>query len=298
LLWIIGAPKCGTSALFDLLGRHPDIEPSTPKETQFFLDAEYPIHGHMPRSSDADPKTYRSYWPSSRARWKLDGSPDYLYQSKIFENPPLCRPALSIVLLRPPWERVYSVFQFARLNRFAIRQEASFDQFVTASLDSARRPDTGSWTVDHAVEQSSYLPHLERWDERSWPLFPMLSSEINDTEVVRHLLHHLDVTEVALGDVESNRTAPKRSQELHRIAVRANRAVPRRARAVARTIYRKINPSLPAEPVSDRDQHALELLEAHFRDEWIETRRWVDAKRRGWGHPTAVMSPEKPDSPS
>jgi hypothetical protein len=33
---VIGAPKCGTSSLCDLLGQHPDVFMSTPKEIHFF----------------------------------------------------------------------------------------------------------------------------------------------------------------------------------------------------------------------------------------------------------------------
>ena len=33
---VVGAPKCGTTAIAELIGGHPDVEMSVPKEPHYF----------------------------------------------------------------------------------------------------------------------------------------------------------------------------------------------------------------------------------------------------------------------
>jgi len=42
-LFIVGAPKCGTSSLFDWLIQHPDVRGSSIKEPFFFTDTTHPL---------------------------------------------------------------------------------------------------------------------------------------------------------------------------------------------------------------------------------------------------------------
>lgn len=44
-LLVVGAMKCGTSALHDLLDRHPDVAMAPGKELNFFFGPEQPPHG-------------------------------------------------------------------------------------------------------------------------------------------------------------------------------------------------------------------------------------------------------------
>lgn len=67
---IIGAMKCGTTSLFQYLAQHPQIAPSTPKETHYFSRDE-----NWKRGLDF----YRSHWEwdSRSHRIALEASPSY-----------------------------------------------------------------------------------------------------------------------------------------------------------------------------------------------------------------------------
>jgi len=67
-IFIIGAAKCGTTALADLLDRHPDIELSEPKESDFFSDRVF-VRGF---------EWYEScYGRKPGANYRLDASVSY-----------------------------------------------------------------------------------------------------------------------------------------------------------------------------------------------------------------------------
>lgn len=51
-LIIAGAPKCGTTSLFDYLIRHPDIGGSSVKETHYFMDCNYPLYNSKANYDD------------------------------------------------------------------------------------------------------------------------------------------------------------------------------------------------------------------------------------------------------
>ena len=50
-LFLVGAPKCGTSALHGFLAQHPDVWMSEPKEPHFFctdVDAPFAVRDPKP----------------------------------------------------------------------------------------------------------------------------------------------------------------------------------------------------------------------------------------------------------
>jgi hypothetical protein len=72
LALVIGAMKCGTTSLFQYLGRHPDVLPSRTKQLNFFSHDEKWSRGI---------EWYRSQWPAGdpHPRWLLEASPSYTY---------------------------------------------------------------------------------------------------------------------------------------------------------------------------------------------------------------------------
>ena len=102
---IVGAQRCGTSALAAFLSRHPDIAMSTPKETHLFTRSDY--------SSDWTPEQidarYRPAFAESAARLRGEATPIYLFFPGIARELARYNPGLKlIVLLRDPVERAIS----------------------------------------------------------------------------------------------------------------------------------------------------------------------------------------------
>jgi hypothetical protein len=102
---IIGAQKCGTTFLYQLLVQHPHVKPAFAKEVHYF-DLEY-------RKGD---NWYRSHFPlqmrNSREYITGEASPYYLFHPHAPRRASAVVPnAKLIVLLRNPVDRAYSHYQ-------------------------------------------------------------------------------------------------------------------------------------------------------------------------------------------
>jgi hypothetical protein len=105
-LFIVGAPKCGTSALAEYLGEHPAIFMSEPKEPHFFA-TDMPGH-RVVTSMDA----YLEIFSNAAARHRVlfEASVFYLYSRTAIANIHAFNPdAKLIAMLRNPVDMVYSM---------------------------------------------------------------------------------------------------------------------------------------------------------------------------------------------
>lgn len=108
--FIIGAQKCGTTALYLYLCKHPDVLPARRKEIDFFNQEKLYRRGV---------NWYRTQFPLPRHLGEggitLDSTPSYIYYRKtprrIYEYNPHAK---MILLLRDPVERAYSAWNMFR----------------------------------------------------------------------------------------------------------------------------------------------------------------------------------------
>ena len=103
---IIGGKKCGTSSLYDLVTRHPHVEPAASKELHYFDLL------HEAESAE----WYRSCFPAPRrvdGRWTITGeATPYMSTGGAPERMARVVPrARLIALLRNPVDRAYSDYQ-------------------------------------------------------------------------------------------------------------------------------------------------------------------------------------------
>ena len=104
-LFIVGAPKSGTTALSDYLREHPNIFISVPKEPHFFA---IDLPGHR-RKFDTYAKYIRLF-ENADEHVVGEASVHYLYSQKAIENIyEFNSEARLIAMLRKPVEMVYSM---------------------------------------------------------------------------------------------------------------------------------------------------------------------------------------------
>lgn len=133
-LIVIGAQRCGTTALHSYLDAHPEIAMSRPKELNFFLDAPVPVAPGCSLTSDEVTivsRTQRNWFKgadwyashfSSRARIRGEASPDYTapwYPDAAAKMAATVPYAKLIFLVRDPVERAISHY----LNLAAVGRE-------------------------------------------------------------------------------------------------------------------------------------------------------------------------------
>ena len=168
---VVGAPKCGTTAVAEFIGRHPDVAMSLPKEPHFF-DAYY----------QSDTSEYISAIFPREAPERLFGeaTPSYLMvpwvASRVAQHYPMAK---IIVCLRNPVERAFSSWWMLYSRGL---ERLKFEDAITAEfaqgevLDREDAADVWRQQID-AIASGSELPvrtyleaghyakHLGRWLE-------------------------------------------------------------------------------------------------------------------------------------
>ena len=111
-LFIVGAPKCGTTSLAYWLGQHPDIFAPQEKEPGYFGSD---LHGG---SRQPAPSAYGEHYRDWHTQaFALDATPSYLVSSRAAMEIAAARcDAHIIVLVRNPAEAVHSAFHHARFR--------------------------------------------------------------------------------------------------------------------------------------------------------------------------------------
>lgn len=163
--FIVGAPKCGTTALYHYLTQHPDIFMSPVKEPHFFAtDLVAPMYVQ-------DVARYAQLFASYAGQSAVgEASPLYLYSKTALANIAAYKPdAKIIILVRDPVEAAYSLHSGLLANG----REDIADFAAALDAESARR--AGTRTAKHAIpKQAVYYRDIVSFGEqidRAYNLF-------------------------------------------------------------------------------------------------------------------------------
>jgi hypothetical protein len=192
--FVIGAPRSGTTSLYEYLDAHPDVAMSTVKEPDFFslgcLDAVHPLGQPGPatleEAATADPvlaeklAAYLDLFSRVRDESRVgEASAVYLGHPTAAWHLRAYRPdARFVVILRDPAERAHSHYVHGRrIYAEHGQMEAigapgrSVDEEWTRAVDAAvagGMPDPAVSDPDVWVRSGYYHSHLSRW----YSLFP------------------------------------------------------------------------------------------------------------------------------
>ncbi len=147
---LLGAQKCGTTALANSLRRHPEI----------FLPARKELHhfGEVPddRAAGDAYRTLFAGWEGER--WLGEATPAYLYLASAARQIGKHLPGvMALAVLRNPVDRAYSAYWHGRrLYRFS-------GTFEEALADEPRRLAEGAWGFAALVDRGRYATQLQRY---------------------------------------------------------------------------------------------------------------------------------------
>lgn len=171
--YIIGAPKCATTSLYEYIIMHPDISPCLRGKEPMFYFAWW----------EYGESYYRSFFPIRR-RGCITGeaTPSYLAHplpiaKRMHEMTPHAK---IIVMLRDPTDRAYSHYWFMR--RSGEETEPTFEAALereTKRHDEYLRGDMTEHPWHMYRGQGEYARHLERWNEY-FPVDKMLVVNFDD----------------------------------------------------------------------------------------------------------------------
>lgn len=222
--FIVGNPKCGTTALYEMLRRHPQIYMPDLKEPWFFAnDMRYRF---KPPRSASPPETledYLSLFDAAGPEQRIgEASSSYLWSSTAARRIADLRPdARIIAILREP----ASFLRSLHLQLLQTHVETKKDLGQALSLESARREGKNIPRRSHRPQLLLYSNHVRYVEQlrRYHAAFPpeqvlvlIYDDFRRDNEAtVRAVLRFLDVDETLPVDVlDANPTTRMRSQQL------------------------------------------------------------------------------------
>ena len=113
-LFIVGAPRCGTSAMFGLIGQHQNIAVSHPKEPYYFCtdfrEESDRHHGRPMRFPIRTEAEYLAVFKDRSRRFVAEATPAYLYSKAAAANIHAYSPDAKIIaLVRNPIDVLHSL---------------------------------------------------------------------------------------------------------------------------------------------------------------------------------------------
>ena len=294
---VIGAPRSGSTTLYEGLRRHPDVFMSPNKEPGFFrhyLDTEHntgPGDDAPIRVGVTDLREYQSLFSGvASERIVGEASVVYLGSETAADAIQSCVPdARLIAVLRNPADRAYSQFsQHVQQGREPLN---SFDAAIAAEPERLAAGWSPFWGY---VELGFYARHLKRYRAR-FPeaqigvfLYDDLKEDLPG--FMRQVFAFLEIDQEFDPRLAEhiNASGNPRSRFLHRFLTGNNAVkealkplVPYRARVVTRNIRTNIaNRNLVSAPAMSNEVRR-ELLD-RFRDDIHELEQMIDRDLSGW----------------
>ncbi len=222
--FIVGHPKCGTTALYEMLKSHPQIYMPLFKEPEFFAAETYV--GPRPQGLPGTLDQYLALFADARADQLIgEGSTSYLRSHSAAAGIARVAPDARIVaILREPASLLRSV----HLQYVQAVIEDEYDLRKALALESDRRqgrslPRHGFWPQAlFYSEHVRYVEQLRRYHAAFRPenvLVLIYDDFRSDNEAtVQRVLRFLGVDERApVTPVQANPTVSPRSQALHEL---------------------------------------------------------------------------------
>lgn len=162
-MFIVGAPRCGTSAMNAYLSQHPEIYMANVKESNFFAQDLHPPDG----PSMTEQHYLALFSQATHEKILGESSVGYLYSKTAARRISEFNPqAKIIIMLRNPVEMVYSYH--SRLVAEGFEEIKDFSAAVAAERERriGRRWPTRRWVPKHALfysELGKFSAHLQRF---------------------------------------------------------------------------------------------------------------------------------------
>lgn len=276
-LIIAGAPKCGTSSLFQWIADHPLAEGSAIKETCYFADPTSHVFNPASHFGKGGLAGYEAHFPVNNPDTliRLEATPTYIYQqSAITHLPGLETQPKFIFVLREPSSQILSTYRYFSNNWNYLSGDVSFPDFIR--MTEARDPKlNGNELLADALPNVRYLDHLNKWRDiigRDRMLVLTLDQFVSDqTGVMKSIAHWLGLDPTFYDDYSfprENETYRVKNRILHAANIRLRGLIAKTPLYErVRSAYRQLNTESAPAPLSAEDDAALAVLRAQFQSD-------------------------------
>lgn len=296
-LFIVGAPKCGTSSLFRWLLQHPDVGGTVVKEPFFLIDPKHPL-ARSPNAMIDGMESYAELFTEAdrSRRVRMDGTTHYLFDSIARDIIAGISNARVIIVLREPAARVYSSFTYTANNLAQLKRGLSFQEYLNIVRES--RPLAPRWCSSRAsafvlerdLEYSRYhvfiKPYLRALGSDRVRIVVMEDMLTDTLETVSGILEWLELDLRRMpelnGDVK-NKTEHVRFPFIHSCVHKLNARLkaPEILRAQLRRAYKGAQYG-QAREMSQSDLLALDDLRKSYRSDNLALSKLTGLELSSW----------------
>ena len=293
--FIVGHPKSGTTALYEMLRQHPEIYMPKAKEPRYFASD---LPSSFQRSSDVPPLIYDDYlalFAAAGADQRVgEASTAYIWSQTAAQQIAAARPdARIIAILREPTSFLRSLH--LQLLRAHVETETDLRRAIALEETRRREKEHSDGGVHQGLMYSEHVRYVAQL-QRLGAAFPSEQVLVliyddfraDNEETVRRVLQFLDVdATVPIEITEANPTESLRSPRIYRLvrslylgrgpAARAIKSAtktvtPRRLRHQAIAVQRRAQRGKPSPP-----DPALTLeLRRRFKGEVVALSEYLD----------------------
>lgn len=241
-LFIVGAPKCGTSSLFNQLTLHPEIIGTNPKETFALLSPEHPLSKSRQHCSMGALQKLVPLTTSGETQpILLEGTTHHLYSEHAARAiAEIGDQARVVVLLRNPAKRILSSFQYTQQNLARIPKSLNFGRYVDLLLEDRQaaireqipHPVSGA-VLSMDLGYSDYGKFLKQWFDLvgKEKVFVAVAEEYfqNPATTLKEIYRWLGLSDPLIDSQNlkrRNETRTIASPVFHQIAYQLNRLFP------------------------------------------------------------------------
>jgi hypothetical protein len=294
---IAGVNKAGTTSLFVSLSTHPDVAPSSIKETRYFLPARY--GQSLPPQAE-----WEAYFSNAGDRpVRLEATPSYFYGSAAVAEAMLERLTNphALVVLREPVSRAISFFTYQK-----VRLRFPADYPITDYLAAADRltaadfqdPENEKYMAFRGGCYAEFLPGwLDTFGTERLHVIDFVRLVTDQAATLRDTAERLglDPARFPAGALSSeNRTTGFKSKSFQRLALFGNDKLEKLlrrhpdAKRKLRAFYYRVNGQATEEEIPDsvREELAARYVEPNARlaelldAAGIPRPTWLDASAR------------------
>lgn len=269
-LFIAGFQKCGSSSLFQLLGQHPQVCTSNPKETFALTDDSYENYSFEKSIHNEDFKWDVFFEPIRDVKYYLEASVCNFYQQTALEYISNLPEKKVIFIVRNPIDRFVSTYYYYGGNGVHLHPDVGLEEYFTLVKNGGAF--MGKEGLKFAIEHGKYLQYIEKWRDSLGAgnvlvigFKQLIREPIKTSETIFDFLGIERLGQIDLK--HENKTMVSRAPGLNRFLVKAiggKNLVP----GFAMRAYRKIiNKPVKKEKLSNAQIQELELI---YRDEFNE----------------------------
>lgn len=279
-LIIGGAPKCGTSSLYNWLNDHPEMLGSQPKETFFLMDQDNPLMNEKVNFHKDGLKGYEKFYAPRNQRFTVpfEATTHYIYQETalkvLSEQDP--KPTL-IFLLRKPSQRILSSFEFTKNSLAGFKKDITFAEYTsillsgdTGELDEYISRKKSLYVLKRDLYYSTYILFLEKWKKamgaENIQVLLFEDMVVSPRDTLCNIAHRLSIDDSFYKQyqfVKKNETYGVKNKRVHKIVKQISSSLP--TGAIKKTL-KNMYLSLQAKRVDKYtdDQEAIRQLDHYF----------------------------------